>query len=154
MKFSKILFDLILYAFSYLITLDLYQHGISADFFPMEYFPFKNFILGFLGNFAFSIALTFRHLSTVEKGGALPIKRLGWMLIILRPFGAATFNFCLAPLIRVGAGTINPSVENAISGIGGSIILGLLVGYFFEYIITKAFTDNAWNKITQQKNEE
>lgn len=69
-----------------------------------------------------------------------PFNRYTWILIITRPFGAAMFAFILIAIFK-GLGF------EYFQDKGVLVMMGLLLGLFYEYIITKTFFDLVFDKI-------
>ena len=138
--------------FSWLIAMTLNIEFKIADIFPVQFFPISNFFLGFLGNFAYSIVMIFRSLLLLanEDKQAKVFNKYMWILLFTRPFGAASFNFAIAPLISIFLGAFNKDLGEITRGPGASIMIGIFLGLFFEYIISKAFFDTIWRKASKK----
>lgn len=119
------------------------QSSLVFGFLPSEYFDSLSLFYGFLGNAVYSMIMIFRNISILSEGtdtNVKPFNKYTWILIATRPFGAALFAFILTAILR-GLGF------EYFQDKGILIMLGLLLGLFYEYIIQKTFFDLMFEKI-------
>jgi len=118
------------------------QSSLVFGFLPNEYFDSLSLFYGFLGNAVYSMIMIFRTMSGLSEGitSTKPFNKYTWILIITRPFGAAAFAFILIAILK-GFGF------EYFQDKGVLVMMGLLLGLFYEYIITKTFFDLVFDKL-------
>lgn len=118
------------------------QSSVVFGFLPSDYFDPLSLFYGFMGNAVYSMIMIFRTMSVLSEGkeGIKPFNKYTWILITTRPFGAAFFAFILIAILK-GFGF------EYFQDRGVLIMVGLLLGLFYEYIITKAFFDMVFDKL-------
>ena len=104
--------------------------------FPQAYFDFRTMIYAFLGNVTYGVFELLMKERELTNGieGAKPLTLRELVFIGIRPVAAAIFCFVFHALLQTIGKAYNIEFFNALTGIEGTIILGFIVGFSFEFI--------------------
>lgn len=109
---------------------------ILMSIFPSEYFNFRALVYAFVGNSIFGVLEIIRKEKDFNNGieGIKPFTKREFLFITLRPSAAAIFNFGLNAFIQSLLVIYDIELLRKMAEPEGVIIMGLIVGFSFEFI--------------------